>query len=97
MQSGVNRSQVSQRHKDGGVQVRQRSVSNVVQGSSSAVAGNGGLLSPPMSPTSPGAAGASSQSEIRRSNTTGKRFSDGLKRRLGSFRRKKVAEEAGQS
>jgi hypothetical protein len=90
MQSGVNGSNLSRRAKDGGVQVRQRSVSNVVPASSRAT----GLLSPPMSPTNNATAGSSTQSEMRRSNTTGKRFSDGLKRRLSGFRRKKAADDA---
>lgn len=37
-------------------------------------------------------AGFSNSSDLRRSNTTGKRLSDGIKRRFGSIRRKKAAE-----
>lgn len=34
-----------------------------------------------------------SSSDLRRNNTTGKRLSDGLKRRFGSIRRKMASEE----
>lgn len=85
MQPGVN-SHVNGTHSKGpGVQVRQRSVSNVADSSS---------RPSPASPTSPTptANGFSTTSEIRRSNTTGKRISDGLKRRFGSLRKKKTPE-----
>lgn len=61
---------------------RQRSVS---------AAGGGQPSQGLLSPTS--ATGMSNSNDIRRSNTTGKKFSDGLKRRFGSLRRKKNAEE----
>lgn len=36
--------------------------------------------------------GSSTTSDIRRSNTTGKKLADGIKRRFGSLRRKDTAE-----
>lgn len=65
--------------KDRGAGVRQRSVSSAAGGR-------------PASP--PPANATSSSSGIGRSNTTGKRLSDGLKRRFGSIRRRKDSEDA---
>jgi hypothetical protein len=64
---------------DGGVVVRQRSYSSSASGQPSS-----SLLA---------VSGQDVTGDIRRSNTTGKRF-EGLKRRLGSLRRKPVPDEA---
>jgi hypothetical protein len=63
--------------KDGGVMARQRSVSNAGPSSS-------------LSPTGENA--FSNSTDLKRSNTTGKRISDGLKKRFGSIRRRKGIE-----
>lgn len=67
--------------KDGGSVVRQRSWSSSASPRPSAA-----FLGATGHDAAPGA-------EVRRSNTTGKRF-EGLKRRLGSLRRKPVADQA---
>ncbi|KAH6692671.1 hypothetical protein F5X68DRAFT_60211 [Plectosphaerella plurivora] len=76
MQSGVNSGVTDSK---GPTMVRQRSVSNAADGRP----GPSNSLAPPP------AEGFSNSTDIRRSNTTGKRFSDGIKRRFGSMRRKK--------
>ncbi|TDZ40296.1 hypothetical protein C8034_v010803 [Colletotrichum sidae] len=68
MHSGVN----GQR-KSNGPMVRQRSISNAVDG----------RPGPSEEP-----AGQSNSADVRRHNSTGKRLSEGLKRRFGSIRRK---------
>jgi hypothetical protein len=77
MQSGVNPGVGGGMHP---TMVRQRSVSNAADG-------RPGPSSSSLSP--PPAEGFSNSADIRRSNTTGKRISDGFKRRFGSMRRKK--------
>jgi hypothetical protein len=72
---------VNNQRKDGGTMVRQRSVSNVADGR----AGNSNQSSPDS---------YTNATDLRRSNTTGKRITEGLKRRFGSIRRKK-AEDSG--
>ena len=64
--------------------VRQRSVS---------AAGAGPSAQGPADPMYTNAP-VSTNNDIRRSNTTGKKFGEGLKRRFGSLRRKKHADEA---
>ncbi|KAL8422203.1 hypothetical protein RB596_002809 [Gaeumannomyces avenae] len=72
--------------KDLGAQVRQRSIS-----SAAASGSRSNMLSPPMGPDR-GGSGAPGN-DMRRSNTTGKRITEGLKRRFGSFRRKRNSED----
>ncbi|KAF6844199.1 hypothetical protein CMUS01_01349 [Colletotrichum musicola] len=62
-----------QQRKDNGAMVRQRSLSNAADG----------RPGPSASP-----AGQSNSADVRRHNSTGKRLSEGLKRRFGSIRRK---------
>lgn len=64
--------------KEGNTRVRQRSVSNAA-----ATTGYGGGYD------YEGGGGGESSSGLRRSNTTGKNIAQSLKRRLGSFRRKR--------
>ncbi|KAI8203832.1 hypothetical protein K4K54_005595 [Colletotrichum sp. SAR 10_86] len=66
----------SQSRKNLGATVRQRSVSNAADG----------RPGPSETPT-----GQSNSADVRRHNSTGKRLSDGLKRRFGSIRRKHQA------
>ncbi|KAE9580817.1 hypothetical protein CGCF415_v005875 [Colletotrichum fructicola] len=66
----------SQSRKNLGATVRQRSVSNAADG----------RPGPSETP-----AGQSNSADVRRHNSTGKRLSDGLKRRFGSIRRKRQA------
>lgn len=76
MQSGVN---AGVDRKNARPMVRQRSMSNAADGRHAA---SSSLSPPPME-------GYSNSTDIGRSNTTGKRLSDGFKRRFGSLRRRK--------
>ncbi|KAK3942763.1 protein pal1 [Diplogelasinospora grovesii] len=69
------------RKEDSGARVRQRSVSNAAEGSSSRYQPNGYSND------------VSNSSNLHRSNTTGKSFTQSLKRRFGSIRRKKTPEQ----
>lgn len=62
-----------QQRKDNGAMVRQRSLSNAADGRPGPSASS---------------AGQSNSADVRRHNSTGKRLSEGLKRRFGSIRRK---------
>jgi len=71
--------------KNAGVMVRQRSVSSAAAGQP------GPSTSGPTSPRSPDAVddySYSKSTDLQRRNTTGNRFTQGLKRRFGSLRRK---------
>lgn len=67
-------------NKGNGAKVRQRSISNAADRYRPA-------------PTSPTADPYATNSDLHRSNTTGKKFAEGLKRRFGSLRRKRGSEE----
>lgn len=79
MQSGVNAGVSGSGGKNGRQMVRQRSISNAADGRP----GPSTSLSPEPQEA------YSNSTDIRRSNTTGKRLSEGIKRRFGSLRRKK--------
>ncbi|RNJ52921.1 hypothetical protein D7B24_002655 [Verticillium nonalfalfae] len=81
MRSGMNR----EHRKNGPGMVRQRSVSNAADGRP----GPAGTLRPSNSPP---AVGFSKSTDIGRSNSAGKRFSEGFKRRFGSLRKKTQTE-----
>jgi hypothetical protein len=66
---------------------RPRSVSNVDKATTSATAYRTDEPSEYLSPGGP----SSSSGGVRRSNTTGKKLSDGLKKRFGSIRKRKDA------
>ncbi|KLU88579.1 hypothetical protein MAPG_07565 [Magnaporthiopsis poae ATCC 64411] len=74
--------------KDLGAQVRHRSIS-----SAAASGSRPNMLSPPISPDRGGAGASSTNNDLRRSNTTGRRITEGLKRRFGSFRRKRNSDD----
>ncbi|KAM0329377.1 hypothetical protein ACHAQA_004684 [Verticillium albo-atrum] len=81
MRSGINR----EHRKNGPAMVRQRSISNAADGRP----GPSGSLRPSNSPP---AVGFSQSTDIGRSNSSSKRFSEGFKRRFGSLRKKNHAE-----